>query len=203
MSHNDEKYFDEIECPVLPLYEELESAGPITFSSKDKRKHGTSGKPVEGTTVEIEGEKDKDGNGEIVALKPNLFSGYFEEPKSFDEKSERRKNWKQVKSESWMKKDFCCSRFKLWPIQPNDGNIDQSKRYRKMLMQHPLVDDAVVFGNGRKYLIALLTIDEKEAQDLANANNSNLNISFTSLFNETIQNHVDSVNENFRRKRKS
>ena len=198
LSKTDEEYFDQIECPVLPLFEEIETAGAITFSSRDCRKQGTSGKAIEGNTLEIVGDKDINGNGEIVVLSPNLFPGYFEDP-NLTEKNLKEGKFYTGKLGKLDGEGFLCvlgakeDQFSL-----ENGTTVNPRDLESELREHPLIDDAVVFGKGRKNLVALLTIHPKELEQVAKANNmSPKDFSSSPLFNELVQNHVNAVNQRF------
>lgn len=148
------RWFHAIGIPLLELYGQTEDCGPTTTNLPGRNKIGTVGPAIPGVTVRIA------DDGEILVKGGNVCAGYFEDPAGTAE---------LIDADGWMhtgdlgeldtdgflriigrKKDLIINAAGK-NISPQNIELD--------LRNHPLISQAVVIGEGRRYLTALITLD--------------------------------------------
>ncbi len=154
------EFFSSLDLPIHEIYGQSEDTGPTSCNLTGRTKIGTVGPPIPGIEVKL-GE-----DGEILVRGPNVFLGYYQEPEATAE----------VLKDGWL-----CSgdlgafdnegfltitgRKKEIIITAGGKNI-APKNIEAMIKQSPLVGEAVVIGDRRKYLTALVTLDLDAAKKL-------------------------------------
>ena len=164
ISHNILKFFQSIGIPMREGYGMTETTGITHMSDENNFKLGTVGKALPGTEVRIA------EDGEILVRHPGIFKGYFK-----DEENTRE----ALSADGWMHTGDVgeidgdgflkiTDRKKDLIITAGGKNI--APQYIENLLKFsPYINDAVVIGDRRKFLSALIVIDEenvvKYAQD--------------------------------------
>jgi long-chain acyl-CoA synthetase len=154
------EFFASLDLPIKEIYGQSEDCGPTSCNLPGRTKLGSVGPPLPGVEVKIA------EDGEILVRGPNVFLGYYKEPEATAEA---------------LKDGFLCSgdlgafdaegfltitgRKKEIIITAGGKNI-APKNIEAMIKQSPLVGEAVVIGDRRKYLTALITLDESAARKL-------------------------------------
>ncbi|MDR5693701.1 MAG: AMP-binding protein [Armatimonadota bacterium] len=156
-------YFWSIGVPIREVYGQTEGSGPTTIHQGEDIKLGTVGKPLPGVEVRIA------EDGEILVRGPNVFKGYFKDPDATA--STLRDGWLHsgdvgvLDEEGYLR---ITDRKKDLFITSGGKNIAPQYIENKLKFS-PYIHDAVVVGDGRRYLVALIVIDEenvtKWAQD--------------------------------------
>ncbi len=157
-------FFHAIGIPILEVYGQTEGAGLATINRPDRARIGTVGLRYPG--VEIRLAED----GEILLRGGNVFSGYFKEPELTRE---------TLDEEGWLHSGDIgtadadgfvriVDRKKDIIITAGGKNVTPSN-IENALKQQPLISQAMVVGDRRAYLIALLTLDEDAARQWAGA----------------------------------
>jgi long-chain acyl-CoA synthetase len=142
-----------IGLPVLELYGQTETCGPTTANPPEDRV-GTVGPPIPGVRLRIA------DDGEILVQGGNVCSGYFLDPEGIAELIDR-KAWMHsgdmgvLDDDGYLringrKKDLIITAAGQ-NVAPQDIESD--------LRNHELLSEAVVIGDGRRYLTALLSLD--------------------------------------------
>jgi len=156
------EYYNALGIPLREGYGQTESTGLITTQRLDRPKWGFVGEPLPNVEVKIA------EDGEILARGPNVFKGYLKEPELTQSTLEG--GWLHTGDVGVMEDGFLkiLDRKKDIIITSGGKNITPAFIENKLKFS-PYVQDAVVIGEGRKYLIALILIDEenvaKYAQD--------------------------------------
>ena len=146
-------FFGSIDMPIHEIYGQSEDTGPTSCNLHGATKIGTVGPPIPGIEVKL-GE-----DGEILIRGPNVFLGYFKEPEATAETL--RDGWlcsgdlgafdaQGFLSITGRKKEII--------ITAGGKNI-APKNIEAAIKTSPLVGEAVVIGDRRKYLTALVTLD--------------------------------------------
>ena len=157
------EYFMALGVPILELYGQTECSGPIASNQNDAVKLGTVGRPMRGIEVRLA------PDGEILVRGANVFAGYFRAPEATAAALEG----------GWMHTGdvgaFDADGFLKLTDRKNDlfitaaGKNIAPQYVENKLKASPYINDAVAIGDGRKYLVALIVIDEenvtKWAQD--------------------------------------
>jgi long-chain acyl-CoA synthetase len=154
------EFFASLDLPIKEIYGQSEDCGPTSCNLPGRTKLGTVGPPMPGLQVKIA------EDGEICIKGPNVFLGYYKEPEATAE----------VLKDGWL-----CSgdlgafdthgflsitgRKKEIIITAGGKNI-APKNIEALIKQSPLVGEAVVIGDRRKYLTALVTLDDAAARKL-------------------------------------
>jgi long-chain acyl-CoA synthetase len=163
ISHNILKYFQSIGIPIREGYGMTETSGVTHMSDEKNFKLGTVGRALPETEVKIA------EDGEILVRHKGLFKGYFRD--EANTKEALVDGWLhtgdvgEVDEEGYLK---ITDRKKDLIITAGGKNI--APQYIENLLKFcPYINDAVVIGDRRKFISALIVIDEenvvKYAQD--------------------------------------
>lgn len=145
--------FASLDLVVNEVYGQSEDTGPTTYNRRGRVKLGTVGPAFPGLEVELA------QDGEILVRGPNVFLGYYKEPEATAE----------VLVDGWLHSGdlgafdadgflTITGRKKEIIITAGGKNI-APKNIEAALKSHALVSEAVVIGDRRKYLTALVTLD--------------------------------------------
>ncbi|MDI6743401.1 MAG: AMP-binding protein, partial [Smithella sp.] len=163
ISHEILKFFQSIGIPIREGYGLTETTGITHISDEEHFKLGTVGRALPGSEVMIA------EDGEILIKHGGIFQGYFKEPEATAAALEG--GWfhtgdvGEIDSEGYLK---ITDRKKDLIITAGGKNV--APQYIENLLKFsPYITDAVVIGDRRKYITALIVIDEenvvKYAQD--------------------------------------
>jgi long-chain acyl-CoA synthetase len=176
------EFFSSIDLPIHEVYGQSEDSGPTSLNLKGRTRLGTVGPPLPGLECKLA------EDGEILVKGPNVFLGYFKEPEATAES---------------LRDGYLCSgdlgafdadgflsitgRKKEIIITAGGKNI-APKNIEAMIKQSPLVGEAVVIGDRRKYLTALVTLEPTTSQNVP-----------AEQITSTIQAKIDEVNQSLAR----
>jgi long-chain acyl-CoA synthetase len=147
------EFFAGFNLPVYEVYGMSEDTGPTSFNVPGRTRFGTVGPAFPGVEVKI------GSDGEILARGRNVFAGYAKDPEATAEAL--RDGWLhsgdlgEFDTDGYLtitgrKKDI---------IVTAGGKNVAPKLLEGGLRDHPLVSEAVVIGDRRKFLSALITLD--------------------------------------------
>jgi long-chain acyl-CoA synthetase len=142
-----------LDLRVLEVYGQSEDTGPTSFNQPGMARLGTVGPAVPGVEVKIA------EDGEILVRGPNVFLGYYKDPAATAEALVD--GWLHSGDLGQFDRDgflTITGRKKEIIITAGGKNI-APKNIEAALKNHPLVSEAMVIGDRRKYLVALLTLD--------------------------------------------
>ncbi|MCU0672246.1 MAG: long-chain fatty acid--CoA ligase [Myxococcota bacterium] len=147
------EFFASLDVLVLEVYGQSEDSGPTSFNRPDAFRLGTVGPVVPGVTVKL-AEDD-----EILVKGPNVFLGYYKEPAATAETLDPD-GWLHSGDLGAFEDGFLkiIGRKKEIIITAGGKNITP-KNIESAIKNHPLVNEAVVIGDRRKFLSALVTLD--------------------------------------------
>ena len=163
ISHNILKYFQSIGIPIREGYGMTETTGITHMSDEQHFKLGTVGRALPGTEVQIA------EDGEILVRHKGIFKGYYRDEETTREALQD--GWMhtgdvgEIDEEGFLK---ITDRKKDLIITAGGKNI--APQYIENLLKFsPYINDAVVIGDKRKFVSAIIVIDEenmmKYAQD--------------------------------------
>ena len=156
------EFYNALGVPLREGYGQTESTGVIALQRLDRPRWGFVGEPIPGIEVKIA------EDGEILAKGPGVFKGYFKDPELTAETI--KDGWLHTGDVGAMEDGFLriLDRKKDILITAGGKNITPAFIENKLKFS-PYIQDAVVIGEGRRYLTALILIDEdnvtKYAQD--------------------------------------
>ena len=156
------EYYNALGIPLREGYGQTESTGVIATQRLERPKWGTVGEPLSGVEVKIA------EDGEILIRGPNVFKGYFKDPELTAQTI--KDGWLHTGDVGAFEDGYLkiLDRKKDILITAGGKNITPAFIENKLKFSS-YIQDAVVIGDGRKYLVAMILIDEdnvtKYAQD--------------------------------------
>lgn len=154
-------FFHALGIPIAEVYGQTEDCGPTTLNPPDRIKIGTVGPPIPGEEVKIA------DDGEILVRGGNVFVGYFKNPEATADTLVD--GWLYTGDLGEFDEDGylrIVGRKKDLIITAGGKNVSP-QNLESALKAHPLVSQAVVIGDRRKFLSALLTLDAEAAGEWA------------------------------------
>jgi len=191
------RYFQSINCFICEGYGSTESAASATLTHPDRIKLGTVGEVAAGMEMKIA------DDGEILIKGPNVFKGYFKDPELT----------KETIVDGWLHTgdigEFDDEKYLRILDRKKDiiitaGGKNITPQYIENLLKFsPYIEDAVVIGDKRKYLVALIVIEEENCTKFAQENripfSTYADLSRNPQINRLIQGEVSRVNERLAR----
>jgi len=155
-------FFGGLDIPIYEVFGQSENCGPTTINLPGATKIGTVGMPLQGAQIRIA------EDGEILIKGPHIFAGYYKDPKATQE----------VLKDGWLysgdigsldKNNFLSITDRKKDLLITAGGKNISPQNLESMLKHlPYVQSAVVVGDSKKYLCALLAPDiealEKKAK---------------------------------------
>ncbi len=154
-------FFAGLDIPIYEVYGQSEGSGPTSTNYPGASRLGTVGQTWPGADVKIA------EDGEILLKGRNVFMGYFKQPEATAETLIN--NWLhsgdlgQFDKEGYLN---ITGRKKEIIITSGGKNI-APKNIEAALKNLPLVAEAVVIGDKRRFLTALITLEEGVAKKFA------------------------------------
>jgi long-chain acyl-CoA synthetase len=155
------EFFDACGVLVVEGYGMTETCAAATLNTPREVRFGTVGRPLPGVEVRIA------ADGEVLMRGPNLFIGYHKDPEATAETFEG--DWLRSGDLGVVDPDGYVSitgRKKDLIITSSGKNISPSN-IETALRETRWISQAVVYGDGRPYLVALLTLEPDELPALA------------------------------------
>ena len=149
-----------LDLPILEIYGQSEDSGPTSSNLVGRTRIGSVGVALPGLEIKIA------DDGEICVRGPNVFLGYFKEPTATAETL--IDGWLHSGDLGAFDKDgflTITGRKKEIIITAGGKNISP-KNIEALIKTSPLVGEAVVIGDRRKYLTALITLEPTAASQV-------------------------------------
>jgi len=156
------EFFDAAGLPILQAYGLTENIC-VAFNRADNHKFGTVGPPMPGCEVKIA------EDGEILVRSEMMFSGYYKAPEATTDMF--REGWLltgdlgELDGDGFLK----ITGRKKELIVTSTGKKVAPALIENMLKAHHLISHALVYGEGKSYLVALITLNASEATEFARA----------------------------------
>jgi long-chain acyl-CoA synthetase len=158
------KFMTGLDLVIREVYGQSETCGATSLSTDGATRIGSVGRPLKGVDMRIA------DDGEIMVRGPHIFQGYAGSPQATAEAMDG--DWLfsgdlgHIDADGYL---YITGRKKDLLITSGGKNISPAN-IESDLMTVPLVEHAVVCGDGRHYLSALLTINQDALAALAAAN---------------------------------
>jgi long-chain acyl-CoA synthetase len=152
------EFFFSLDMPIQEVYGQSEDCGPTSFNAPGEIRVGSVGKPIPGVQVRIA------EDGEICVKGGNVFMGYLKQKAATDEVLVD--DWLQSGDVGKLDEDgflFITDRKKDLLITAGGKNVGP-QNIENLLKTIPIISQACVIGDKRKYLTALLTLDAPAAE---------------------------------------
>ena len=159
------EFFFACGVPVMEGYGMTETATSATVNrpQDNEFRFGSVGKPMQGVEVRIA------DDGEVLIKGPNIFQGYYKNEEATKSTLEGEERWLHTGDLGRLDEDgflYITGRKKDIIITAGGKNITPAN-LENGLKQSRWISQAVVIGDRRPYLIALVTLDPEEAPALA------------------------------------
>ena len=192
------EFFLSLGITICEVYGMSEVTGPGTISLPDRYKTGSVGLPLKGCDVKLA------DNGEVCMRGPNVFLGYLKNEEATSE---------ALDDDGWMHSGDVgeidddgfiriTDRIKELIITAGGKNI-APQLIEGNLKSIPVVAQAVVIGDKRKFLSALVTLDPErvaqEAKDAGSSASTAAEAAECETFQAHLQKQVDEVNDRLSR----
>ncbi|NQV05409.1 long-chain fatty acid--CoA ligase [bacterium] len=187
------EFFAGFDIPILEVYGQSEGSGPTTFNREGRAKFGTVGPPYPGAEVRIA------DDGEILLRGGNVFAGYYRSPEDTNE----------TLIDGWLHSGdlgaFDDEGFLVITGRKKDiiitagGKNVAPKNIEGGLKDEPLISEAVVIGDRRKYLSVLITLDQDWCDQLAASQGVAGDVHQSPEARKIVQAAVDRVNADLAR----
>ncbi|NNE19921.1 MAG: long-chain fatty acid--CoA ligase [Myxococcales bacterium] len=188
------EFFAGLNLVILEVYGQSEDSGPTSFNTPSRYRFGSVGPALPGVEVKI-AEDD-----EIMVKGPNVFLGYYKDQGATD--ATLSDGWLHSGDLGAFDRDGFLNitgRKKDIIITAGGKNITP-KNLESGIKNHPLIDEAVVIGDRRKYLSALVTIDAEAGPAWAAANGEDASaLHKNAKLRASIQAHIEEMNKEFAR----
>lgn len=162
------EFFAAFGCTIIEGYGLTETSPVVSVNRLDRMKWGSVGLPIPGVEVKLT------SDGEILVRGPNVMQGYFHREEATREVIQNGAFFTgdigTLDAEGFLtltdrKKDL---------IKTSGGKYVSPQKVEGLLKTDPLIAEAVVFGEGHKYIVALLVPNFKALEAVA----AKLGISF-------------------------
>ena len=191
------EFFDACGVLVLEGYGLTETCAAATLNTPDAHRFGTVGKPLPGTEVAIT------SDGEILIRGAHVFRGYFHDSAATAD---------ALTADGWLHSGdlgaidaqgfvTITGRKKDLIITSSGKNITPVN-IESELRDQPSITEAVVYGDNRPYLVAMLTLDREQSVKLGQRlgiATDQATISGDAQVRAEIQKQIDAVNAKFAR----
>ncbi len=187
------EYFMALGLPIFEVYGQTEGTGGLTSNERGTTRLGTVGRPMRGVELRLA------PDGEILVRGRTVFAGYFRAPEATA--TTLKDGWLhtgdigEIDPDGFLK---ITDRKKDLFINASGKNIAPQFIENK-LKASPYVNDAVAIGDGRRYIVALVVIDEdnvtKWAQDRRLPFTTYTDLAARLEVRELIQAEVNTVNK--------
>jgi long-chain acyl-CoA synthetase len=190
------EFFDACGVLVLEGYGMTETCAAATLNTPRAVRFGSVGRPLHGTDVAIA------EDGEVLMAGPHVFAGYHRDPAATSEVLDgrwlRSGDLGEIDAGGYLhitgrKKDL---------IITSSGKNISPENLESALRETRWISQAVVVGDRRSYLVALLTLDPDEAPQLAQElgiAGDLPSVAADEQVRELVQREVDAVNARFAR----
>ena len=187
------EFFAGFDLPIIEIYGQSEGTGPTTSNGMGAVRFGSVGKAFPGCEVKIA------DDGEILLRGGNVFAGYYKAPEATAETLVD--GWLHSGDIGEFDEDgflYITGRKKDIIITAGGKNIAPSN-LELAIKDSLLVSEAVVIGDRRKYLTALVTLDPERSAAFAAEHGITGPVHESDRLQKEIQATIDAMNDKLAR----
>ena len=191
------KFYHGLGIDIREVYGQTENCGPTSVHYENDVKFGTVGKALPRAQIKIA------EDGEILLKGPHIFMGYYNDPEKTAETIVD--GWLYTGDVGSIDEDghlIITDRKKDIIITAGGKNITPSEIENELKFS-PYINDAVVIGDQKKYLTALIMVDDENVMKYAQENRvpftTYASLTKTREVKDLIQKEVDRANRKFAR----
>ncbi|HEY9839591.1 MAG: long-chain fatty acid--CoA ligase [Candidatus Sericytochromatia bacterium] len=152
--------FHEMGLLVIEGYGLTECSPTLTMNRRERFNFDSVGVPYPSVLIKLA------EDGEILAQGPNIFKGYFKNPEATAEAFDTAGWFKTGDVGMWTPDGFLriIDRKKEILVTSGGKNVPPANIEHKF-QDNPLIQHLIVYGDGKKYLTALVTLNEEAVRD--------------------------------------
>ena len=187
------EFFASVDINIYEVYGQSEGSGPTTANFEGNTRYGTVGKAIPDAEVKL---SDED---EILLKGDNVFLGYYKDPEATA--ATLRDGWLHSGDLGSFDSDgfLTITGRKKDIIITSGGKNIAPKNIEAALIRIPMVSQAVVIGEAKRFITALLTLDETAVESFADTHGIHSDIYASEELRTAIQAGVDETNQEFAR----
>jgi len=192
------EFFYACGVPIMEGYGATETSAVVSTNTPENLRFGTVGKPLEGVEVKV-AEEDQ----EILVKGPSVFQGYNKNDEETRETLDED-GWPHTGDRGSIDEDgFLTIEGRLKDIiVTSSGKNVAASNIENRITESRWISQAVVYGDERPYLVALVTVDEDEREALAEKADMSGKVDAKAMTSDgsvrsEIQTVVDAANEDF------
>lgn len=160
LSREVSRFFKKCDVLLLEGYGLTETTGAICVNTPDSYSFGTVGRPLPDVQIKL-GE-----DGEILVKSDKVFDHYLSQPEIDPKTSDGYYPTGDIGE--WTKEGFLrVTDRKKDLIKTSGGKYVAPQRIENLFKRYPLISQSLIFGDQRKYVVALLTLDPTELRVFA------------------------------------
>lgn len=181
------RWFHAIGIPIVEVYGQTEDCGPTTMNRPGRIRIGTVGEPLPGLEVGLA------ADGEVLVRGPNVCAGYWNDPEATAELLEDR--WMHSGDLGELDGTFLriIGRKKNLIVTSSGKNI-APEDIETQLRGEPFISQAVVVGDGRKYLTALIALDAEAVEAAVDGHGATEVLATHPVVGQVIEAAIDRIN---------
>ena len=155
------EFFASLDLPIAEIYGQSEVTGPTSVTTLDAMKLGKLGRPMPGVEVRIA------DDGEILVKGGNVCMGYYKDPEATAELIQN--GWLHSGDVGQLDEDgfLQITGRKKEIIVTSGGKKTAPSNLEGLLKGIEPIGNAMVVGEGKNYLVALLALDPERVGDFA------------------------------------
>ncbi len=187
------EWFNALGFPLFEGYGMSETVAAMSVNLPDSNRIGTVGRPIPGSSARIS------DNGEIEYKAPSVFLGYYNDSKKTNS-AFTSDGWFKTGDIGEISDGYIKITGRIKDILITSGGKNISPAYlENSLKFSPFISDAVLLGDGKKYITALIIPDQENIEKFAQENEVEY-FDFASLcqnqhIRTLMENVVSSVNQ--------
>ncbi|KAK0162315.1 hypothetical protein PV327_008662 [Microctonus hyperodae] len=194
LSDDIKRYFMSLDIPTMEAYGMSECAGAHTLSTPDRYRLGSVGPVLRGLKTKLDA-PDSNGEGEICMQGRHVFMGYLNAPEKTKEAKDEN-GWLQsgdlgrIDRQNFL---YVTGRIKELVITAGGENIPPVHIEQMLLKELPILSNAMLIGDRKKYLTILVTLKTEMDADTAEPKDELLPM--TKLWAKSIGSNAKTVSE--------
>ncbi|MCY1012333.1 long-chain fatty acid--CoA ligase [Nannocystis pusilla] len=183
------EFFIALGLNVCEAYGLTETCPGLTTNRPNNWKIGTVGPAIKGVSLRLA------EDGEILAKGPNVVSGYLNRPDATAEAWDGE-GWFHTGDIGEFDEDMHLriTDRKKDLIKTSGGKYVAPQKIEALLKTKPILSEAVVIGDGRKYCVVLVTVDKEKLAAWAQRTGNAPDIASDAVHKE-VQGYLDEVNQ--------
>lgn len=183
------EFFAAVGLTICEAYGLTETCPGLTTNRPNNWKIGTVGTAIKGVQLRLA------ADGEILAKGPNVVSGYLNRPDATSEAWDSD-GWFHTGDIGEFDEDMHLriTDRKKDLIKTSGGKYVAPQKIEALLKTKPILSEAVVIGDGRKYCVALVTVDKEKLAAWAQRTGNAPDLKSDAVQKE-VQGYLDEINK--------